>query len=105
MVLPIPLSASQRYVPALLLLLLITYGFPVNSKSLSLPLLNTLVQVTVGTGLPFAEQLKMIVPGTLSTATWSGLKPLKLGKTKKEEEHYLHGITDFKSTTQIFETA
>ena len=101
MALPIPLSALQRYVPALLLLLLITYGFPVNSKSLSLPLLNTLVQVTVGTGLPLAEQLKMIVPGTLSTATWSGLKPLKLGKTKKEEEHYLHGITDFKSTTQI----
>ena len=83
----IPLSALQRYVPALLLLLLITYGFPVNSKSLSLPLLNTLVQVTVGAGLPSAEQFKVIVAGSLSTTTWSGLKPLKLGGTEQDRKH------------------
>ena len=78
---PIPLSALQRYVPALFLLLLISYELPLNSKSLSLPLSNTLVQVTVGVGLPSAEQLKVIVAGSLSTTTWSRLKSLKLGGT------------------------
>ena len=87
MVLPMLLSALQRYLPALILLLLITYGFPVNSKSLSLPLLNTLVQVTVGAGLPSAEQFNEIVPESLSTTTWSGLKPLKLGGTEQDRKH------------------
>lgn len=95
MALPIPLSALQRYVPAFLLLM-ITYGFPVNSKALSLPLLNTLVQVTVGAGLPSAEQFKVIVAGSPSTTTRSGLKLLKLGETKKEEELHLYCITDYK---------
>ena len=85
MALPIPLSALQRYVPALFLLLLITYEFPVNSTSLSLPS-NTLVQLTVGVGSPSAEQLKVIVAGSFSTTTWSGLKPLKLGGTVQDRK-------------------
>lgn len=87
MALPMLLSALQRYLPALILLLLITYGFPVNSKSLSLPLLNTLVQVTVGAGLPSAEHFNEIVPESLSNTTWSGLKPLKLGGTEQDRKH------------------
>ena len=86
---PIPLSALQRYVPALFLLLLITYWFPVNRTSLSLPLSNTLVQETFGPGLPSAEQLKVIVAGSLSTTTWSGLKLLKLGGTVQDRKHSL----------------
>ena len=85
MALPIPLSALQRYVPALFLLLLITYEFPVNRTSLSLPS-NTLVQLTVGVGLPSAEQLKVIVAGSFSTTTRSGLKPLKLGGTVQDRK-------------------
>ena len=86
MALPMPFSDLQRYVPALCLLLLITCEFPVNSKSLSLPLSNTLVQVTVGVGLPSAEQLKVIVAGSFSTTTRSGLKSLKLGGTVQDRK-------------------
>ena len=85
MALPIPLSALQRYVPALFLLLLITYEFPVNRTSLSLPS-NTLVQLTVGVGLPSAEQLKVILAGSFSTTTRSGLKLLKLGRTVQDRK-------------------
>ena len=81
MALPMLLSTLQRYVPALFLLLLITYGLSVNRTSLSLPLTNTLVQVTFGVGLPSAEQSKVIVAGSLSTTTWSGPKAVKLGGT------------------------
>ena len=100
MALPIPLSALQRYVPTLCLLFRITYKFPVNRTSLSLPLSNSLVQLTVGTGLPSAEQLKVIIVGSPSTTTWSGLKPLKLGGTAKEVTHQLKETTpqrDFKA--------
>ena len=83
---PIPLSALQRYVPALFLLLLITNEFPVNRTSLSLSLSNSLAQLTVGAGLPSAEQLKVIVAGSLSTTTWSGLKLLKLGETVQDRK-------------------
>ena len=86
MALPIPLSALQRYVPALFLLLLITYEFPANRTSLSLPLSNTLVQLTFGAGLPSAEQLKVIVAGSFSTTTRSGLKSLKLGGTVQDRK-------------------
>ena len=88
---PIPLSALQRYVPALFLLLLITYkpSRLLNSTSLSFPLSNTLVQETFGVGLPSAEQLKVIVAGSLSTTTWSGLKVLKLGGTVQDRKHSL----------------
>ena len=84
---PIPLSALQRYVPASFLLVLITYEFPVNSTSLSLPLLNTLVQVTVGAGLPSAEQFKVIIAGSLSTTVWLRLKSLKLGGTVQDRKY------------------
>ena len=86
MALPIPLSASQRYVPALFLLLLITYEFPVNRTSLSLAFSNTLVQLTFGVGFPSAEQLKVIVAGSPSTTTWSELKLLKLGGTVQDRK-------------------
>ena len=85
MALPIPLSALQRYVPALFLLLLITYEFPVNRTSLSLSS-NTLVQLTVGVGSPSAEQLKVMVAGSFSTTTRSRLKPLKLGGTVQDRK-------------------
>ena len=85
MALPIPLSALQRYVAAFFLLLLITYEFPVNRTSLSLPS-NTLVQLTVGVGLPSTEQFKVIVAGSFSTTTRSGLKLLKLGGTVRDRK-------------------
>ena len=97
MALPIPLSALQRYVPAFFLLLLITYEFPVNRTSLSLPS-NTLVQLTVGVGLPSTEQLKVIVAGSFSTTTRSGLKLLKLGGTvwdRKRNSMRLKIINDY----------
>ena len=42
--------------------------------------------MTVGAGLPSAEQLKVIVAGSLSTTTWSGLKLLKLGETVQDRK-------------------
>ena len=58
---PIPLNAVQRYVPVELLLLSSTNCSPVNSTSLSLPLSNTLVQVTFGGGSPSATHSNVIL--------------------------------------------
>ena len=65
---PIPLYAVQRYVPVELLLLSSTNSSPVNSTSLSLPLLNTLVQVMFGVGSPIALHSNVILepPSTTS---------------------------------------
>ena len=108
MALPIPLSALQRYVPTLFLLLLNTYGCPVNKTSLSLPLANTFVQVMFGVGTPATSQGNEMLAAP-STTTWSGLGLLKLGGTKQEGKlittHILKvnikaikGISHFKTT-------
>ena len=69
--LPMPLLALQRYVPSLVLLLGSINFSPVNSTSLSLPLVNTFVQVMFGAGSPSALQVKVIA-GSPSRTTWSG---------------------------------
>ena len=87
MALPIPLSALQRYVPALFLLLLNTYRCSVDRASLSLPLANTFVQVMFGVGTPATLQGNVMSAVAPSTTTWSGLGLIKLGGTKQEGKH------------------
>ena len=64
---PIPLSAVQRYVPALFLLLGNSYRDPLNRTLLSLPLLNTFVQVKFGGGTPSAVHVSTILPPPSTT--------------------------------------
>ena len=100
MALPIPLSALQRYVPALFLLLLNTYGCPVNRASLSLPLANTFVQVMFGVGTPATLQSN-VMSAAPSTTTWSGLGLLKLGRTKQTsiQSRTLHSAVNCQLST------
>ena len=56
---------------------------PVNSTSLSLPLVNTFVQVMVGAGSPSALQVKLIA-GSPSRTTWSGALVINDGGSAKE---------------------
>ena len=56
---------------------------------MSLPLSNTLVQLTVGGGLPSTEQVKVIIAGSPSTTTWLGLKLLKLGGSVQDRKHLM----------------
>jgi len=64
---PIPLSAVQRYVPALFLLLGNSYPDPLNRTLLSLPLLNTFVQLKFGGGTPSAVHVSTILPPPSTT--------------------------------------
>ena len=68
---PMPLLALQRYVPSLVLLLGSINFSPVSSTSLSLPLVNTFVQVMFGAGSPSAVQVKLI-GGPPSSTAFSG---------------------------------
>ena len=80
--LPIPLSAVQRYVPVLFLLLGNIYGEPVNRTSLSLPL-NTFVQLMVGGGTPSAMQDNETSEPP-STTTWSPALVVRDGGSVEE---------------------
>ena len=78
-----PLLALQRYfVPSLALLLGSRKCSPVNSTSLSLPLVNTFVQVMFGAGSPSAVQVKLIA-GPPSSTTWSGALVISEGESTK----------------------
>ena len=66
---------------------------PVNSTSLSLPLVNTFVQVMFGAGSPSALQVKVIA-GSPSRTTWSGALVINDG-----------GSTTASSTKKMFITS
>ena len=79
---PAPLYAVQRYVPCLARLMFVIFQVdPLCSTSLSLPFLNTIVQVMFGAGLPDASQnnLRDEPSGTV----WSWLTLMILGETEK----------------------
>ena len=79
---PIPLYAVQRYVPLMFLLVERFNWFSVPSTPLSLPLVNTLVQVMFGVGTPSAIHSNVTL-GSPSTTTSSLLKLLNSGGSMK----------------------
>ena len=78
---PTPLLAVQRYVPLSILLMFVMFQLGcLCSTSLSLPLLNTLVQMMFGFGLPVASQTSCRFDP--SGRFWSGLSLVSLARTK-----------------------
>ena len=79
---PTPLYAVQRYVPCLACLMFVIFQVdPLCSTSLSLPFLNTFVQVMFGAGLPDALQNNLRAEP--SSTVWSWLTLMMLGGAEK----------------------
>ena len=82
---PIPLLATQRYVPIKFFqAFVIIQGFPTNNTSPSVPSSKTLAQVMFGAGLPVVLQNKIRLEP--SVTAWSLLTVVILGKTTKKKK-------------------